>query len=98
MSPRKSFQTLVMDVLVNGLRRSVPVSLRVRREMTIAVDRHDRPEPDVSVVRAEAVPGEGLNETRYLVEDIVLAVEVVSPESVARDRKRRSQLYAEAGW
>ncbi|MDJ0341395.1 Uma2 family endonuclease [Streptomyces sp. H10-C2] len=97
VSPQKSFHTLVMDVLVNGLRRSVPETLRVRREMTIVLDRHNRPEPDISVVRAEAVADEGLNETRYLVEDVVLAVEVVSPESVARDRNRKPQLYAEAG-
>lgn len=33
----------------------------------------------------------------YRADDVVLAVEVVSEESQIRDRKRKPQLYAEAG-
>ncbi|MFG1701160.1 Uma2 family endonuclease [Nonomuraea sp. NPDC049309] len=36
-------------------------------------------------------------ETYYDAKDVVLAVEVVSPESVTRDRERKPQLYAQAG-
>jgi Uma2 family endonuclease len=37
------------------------------------------------------------DETGYQATDVVLAVEVASPESAQRDRKRKPQLYAEAG-
>lgn len=96
VSPQRSFHTLVMDLLVPALRGLAPRSLRVRREMTIALDKRNRPEPDISVLRAEAVSAEA-DETGYDAADAVLAVEVVSPESEDRDRKRKPQLYAEAG-
>ncbi|MGP3945368.1 MULTISPECIES: Uma2 family endonuclease [Streptomyces] len=96
VSPQRSFHTLVMDLLVPALRALAPRSLRVRREMTIALDKRNRPEPDISILRAEAVSAEA-DETGYDAADAVLAVEVVSPESEDRDRKRKPQLYAEAG-
>lgn len=96
VSPQKSFHTLVLDVLVLALRAQCPQSLRVRREMSVVLNSSNRPEPDVSVLRAEAV-SETADETGYQAADVVLAVEVVSPESVDRDRKRKPQLYAEAG-
>jgi Uma2 family endonuclease len=97
VSPQKSFHTLAMDLLVHGLRSQAPAELRVRREMTIVLDRANRPEPDLVVLHEQAVPDGGHNETRYRAEDVVLAVEVVSPESTARDRERKPQLYARAG-
>ncbi|MBD3005654.1 MULTISPECIES: Uma2 family endonuclease [unclassified Streptomyces] len=96
VSPQKYFHSLAMYLLEKGLRASVPESLRVCREMTIALDKRNRPEPDISVLRAEAVSAEA-DETGYEGADAVLAVEVVSPESEDRDRKRKPQLYAEAG-
>ena len=45
---------------------------------------------------AETVSAEA-DETGYGAADVVLAVEVVSPESEGRDRERKPQLYAEAG-
>ncbi|GAA0355354.1 Uma2 family endonuclease [Actinoallomurus spadix] len=95
VSPQASFHELTMGVLVNGLRRTAPSSVRVRREMTVTLDPRQRPEPDVLVVRAEAI--EGRRQTDFRPADIILAVEVVSPDSEARDRKRKPQLYAEAG-
>ncbi|MFC4030695.1 Uma2 family endonuclease [Streptomyces polygonati] len=97
VSPQKSFHTLAMDLLVYALRAQVPEDLRVRREMTIVLNKHNRPEPDISIVRAEAVPGTEHDETSYRASDVVLAVEVVSPESEARDRERKPSLYADAG-
>lgn len=96
VSPQKYFHSLAITLLENGLRASVPESLRVCREMTITLNSGNRPEPDVSVVRAEAVTAEA-RETGFDVADVVLAVEVVSPESQARDHNRKPQLYAEAG-
>ncbi|MBY8883211.1 Uma2 family endonuclease, partial [Actinacidiphila acidipaludis] len=92
-----SFHTLAMFLLEAGLRSHTPAHLRVRREMTVVVDTNSRPEPDLVVIRREAVSATGHTETGYRAEDVVLAVEVVSPESAARDRKRKPLLYAAAG-
>jgi Uma2 family endonuclease len=95
VSPQANFHTLMMDLLVGGLRRTAPAGLRVRREMSVILGRRQRPEPDVSVVRADA----DLNPeaTALQAADIVLAAEVVSPDSEERDRERKPQLYAKAG-
>ncbi|WP_328474562.1 Uma2 family endonuclease [Streptomyces sp. NBC_00448] len=97
VSPQKSFHALVLDLLVYTLRGLAPKDLRVRREMTIVLDRENRPEPDLTVLHERAVPAGGHAETSYRAEDVVLAVEVVSPESAGRDRARKPQLYADAG-
>lgn len=80
---------------MNGLRSSVPVDLKVEREMTVVLDRRNGPEPDVSVVRAAAVVD--LEQTRFQAADVRLAVEVVSPDSEARDRETKPHKYAAAG-
>jgi Uma2 family endonuclease len=95
VSPQKAFHTLAVDLLVTALRLSAPKNLRVRREMSVILDRRQRPEPDVSVVRADAVTG--AEQTAYPADAVVLAVEVVSPDSEVRDRERKPQLYARAG-
>ncbi|MGH4034406.1 Uma2 family endonuclease [Actinomycetota bacterium Odt1-20B] len=96
VSPQKSFHTLAMFLLEMGLRTQLPDEVRVRREMTVVLGPRNRPEPDLMLVRAEAVTEEA-DETGYTAADAVLVVEVVSPESDERDRKRKPQLYAEAG-
>lgn len=96
MSPQKSFHTLAMYLLESRLRALAPTDLRVRREMSVVLGKRDRPEPDISVVRAEAVTAEA-DETGYQASDVVLAVEVVSPDSVERDRDTKPRKYAEAG-
>jgi Uma2 family endonuclease len=96
MSPQKSFHTVAIDVLVNGLRACIPVAGHiVRREMSVVLGQRQRPEPDVLVVRAEAEPN--LDQAWFPADAVVLAVEVVSPDSEVRDRQRKPQLYAEAG-
>ncbi|MFD4527524.1 Uma2 family endonuclease [Streptomyces sp. NPDC058470] len=96
VSPQRDFHSTMIDLLVAGLRRTVRGRpLKVRREMTVILDQRNGPEPDVSVVRSEAVTG--LEQTRFQAEDVVLAVEVVSPDSEARDRNAKPQKYAAAG-
>ncbi|MGW6585726.1 Uma2 family endonuclease [Streptomyces globisporus] len=53
------------------------------------------PEPDLLVYRADADTGPG--RTWYAPEDVVLAVEVVSPDSPERDGGVEPRTYAEAG-
>ncbi|WP_327209395.1 Uma2 family endonuclease [[Kitasatospora] papulosa] len=95
VSPQRDFHSTVIDLLVTGLRHGAPPELKARREMTVVLDRRNAPEPDVCVVRAEAVTGREL--TRFEAADVLLAVEVVSPDSEARDRDAKPQKYAAAG-
>ena len=95
VSPQRNFHADVIDLLVSGLRRSVPKKFRVKREMTVVLDRRNGPEPDVSVVLADAVRGP--DQTSYQAQDVLLAVEVVSPDSESRDRTTKPQKYAAAG-
>jgi Uma2 family endonuclease len=95
VSPQRRFHSLAIDLLVNGLRRTVPDDLEVIREMTVVLDRRNGPEPDISVVRANSVTG--LEQTRFQAEDLVLAVEVVSPDSEARDRNTKPLKFAASG-
>ncbi|MET7453849.1 Uma2 family endonuclease [Streptomyces sp. NPDC005574] len=95
VSPQRIFHSRMIDLLLTGLRGTVPKDLKVLREMTVVLDRRNGPEPDVSVVRAEAVTG--LEQTRFEAADVLLAVEVVSPDSEARDRDTKPRKYAAAG-
>ncbi|MFB8217943.1 Uma2 family endonuclease [Streptomyces anulatus] len=95
VSPQRDFHSTMIDLLMTGLRSTAPPEVRVRREMTVVLDRRNAPEPDVSVVRTEAVTG--LDVTRYQAADVLLAVEVVSPDSEARDREAKPHKYATAG-
>ncbi|GAB3173800.1 Uma2 family endonuclease [Streptomyces incanus] len=95
VSPQRRFHFLVIDLLVQGLRSSLGPEFSVEREMTVILDDRNGPEPDVSVVRADAVTG--LDQTRFRAEDVLLAVEVVSPDSESRDRTTKPQKYAAAG-
>ncbi|WP_410540273.1 Uma2 family endonuclease [Streptomyces sp. KL2] len=96
VSPQKYFHSMAVDLLVMSLRQQVPDELRACREMSVVLNGRNRPEPDVMIIRAEAVTEEA-EETGFRAEDVVLAAEVVSPDSEERDRKRKPQLYAEAG-
>ncbi|MFD5188867.1 Uma2 family endonuclease [Streptomyces sp. NPDC058357] len=95
VSPQRRFHAKMIDLLMNGLRSTIPGSLKAEREMTVVLDRSNGPEPDVSVVRADAATD--LEQTRFQAADVLLAVEVVSPDSEARDRDAKPQKYAAAG-
>jgi Uma2 family endonuclease len=95
VSPQRSFHADVIDLLVQGLRATTPAELRVKREMTVVIDQRNGPEPDVLVVHASAVSGR--RQTSFPVADVLLAVEVVSPDSEARDRDTKPHKYANAG-
>jgi Uma2 family endonuclease len=95
VSPQTVFHLLTMDLLASSLRRCAPDTVRVRREMTVTLDNRQRPEPDVLVVDAAATSG--MRQMTYRAADVLLAVEVVSPDSERRDRERKPELYAQAG-
>lgn len=95
VSPQRDFHSIVIDMLVAGLRRTAPPELRIRREMTVQLDERNGPQPDICVVRAEAVGSRQL--TCFQAVDVSLAVEVVSPDSESRDRDTKPHKYARAG-
>ncbi|WP_329313500.1 Uma2 family endonuclease [Streptomyces sp. NBC_01262] len=95
VSPQRDFHSIVIDLLVSGLRRTAPPEFKIRREMTVVIDKRNGPEPDVSVVVAKAVTSP--HQTHYQVADVLLAVEVVSPDSESRDRDTKPHKYASAG-
>jgi Uma2 family endonuclease len=95
VSPQRYFHSIVIDLLVAGLRRTVPKKLKVVREMTVVLDRRNGPEPDICLVRSDAVTSR--EQTRFAAADVLLAIEVVSPDSEARDRLTKPGKYAAAG-
>ncbi|MEV5320718.1 Uma2 family endonuclease [Streptomyces sp. NPDC052687] len=95
VSPQTFFHMRTLRLLEAVLLKQVPDEFDVYREFTVTLDRHNRPEPDVLVVRAGADTGP--RATRLLPEDVVLAIEVVSEDSVARDREIKPLKYAKAG-
>ncbi|MEU4316359.1 Uma2 family endonuclease [Nocardia sp. NPDC024068] len=95
VSPQKMFHMMVINFLWMELKRQTPGQLIALREMTVTLSERQRPEPDVMIVAAAAYAG--IEQTTYHPADTVLVIEVVSPDSVERDRKRKPQLYAEAG-
>ncbi|MFF9524401.1 Uma2 family endonuclease [Streptomyces achromogenes] len=95
VSPQRYFHFATIDLLVTGLRSTVPPDLKVAREMTVVLDRRNGPEPAISVIKAAA--RKGLRQTYFEGKDVVLAVEVISPESEARDRLTKTHKYAAAG-
>jgi Uma2 family endonuclease len=95
VSPQAAYHMLMMSLIEQSLRESAPDDMRVRREMSVVLNRKQRPEPDIIVIRATADLRPDV--TAYQAADVLLAIEVVSPESEIRDRERKPQLYAEAG-
>ncbi|MFJ2148317.1 Uma2 family endonuclease [Streptomyces microflavus] len=95
VSPQRKFHTLAMYLLEQGLRQHVPDDLRVRREMAVVLGKRNAPEPDLLVVTAAADGDQ--RTTRYQATDVLLAVEVVSPDSEDRDRDTKPHKYAAAG-
>lgn len=95
VSPRRWFHFTAIDLLVSGLRSTIPSHFKVAREMTIVLDQRNGPEPDISLIKAEA--RRGPLQTRFEADEVVMAVEVVSPESESRDRHTKPHKYAAAG-
>ncbi|PFG43861.1 Uma2 family endonuclease [Isoptericola jiangsuensis] len=93
MSPQRRWHSIVIFSLRRLLDEQAPEDLLVDSEMTVRLDDHNRPEPDVLVATRPVAP----DATWYPVDSVVLAVEVVSPESAHRDRTVKMHKYAEAG-
>ncbi|MEV4344844.1 Uma2 family endonuclease [Actinoplanes sp. NPDC049596] len=93
MSPQRIWHARVINALVNALTGQAPAGITVDPEITIRLDKWNRPEPDVLVTTEPS----DLSRTFYTPDEVLLVVEVVSPESAHRDRIVKSRKYAEAG-
>ncbi|MFG2328989.1 Uma2 family endonuclease [Streptomyces sp. NPDC048604] len=96
VSPQTRVRSRTLRLLENELWAHAPEHLEAIREMTIKLDERNRPEPDLLVVNEGADTGPW--RTCLRPEDVLLAVEVVSEESVQRDRDVKPRKYAEAGF
>ncbi|SHJ02684.1 Putative restriction endonuclease [Nocardiopsis flavescens] len=95
VSPQKRFHMRMLRSLELQLLDQVPPDLIVEREMTTVLRKDQRPEPDLMLISTD--DPDDLDVTWVAVEDVRLAIEVVSPESRTRDLERKPQLYAGAG-
>ncbi|MFK0011141.1 Uma2 family endonuclease [Streptomyces sp. NPDC091027] len=95
VSPQSIFHERAVDLFKWQLRSAAPAGFEIFREFTIDIDAHNRPEPDVLVVRTDVV--DDLEQTRFPAGAVELAIEVVSPDSVGRDRETKPLKYARAG-
>ncbi|WP_399888808.1 Uma2 family endonuclease [Streptomyces sp. BBFR51] len=95
VSSQTIFHSLAIRLLDHALLAQTPDELKVMMQMTVKLNERNRTEPDVLVFRAEAFAG--TKQTWYRPEDVVIAVEVVSKESMERDREVKPLKYAQAG-
>ncbi|MGP4025179.1 Uma2 family endonuclease [Actinomadura sp. 3N407] len=96
VSPQTMWHTQLLKLLENELDRQAPAQLRAVREMTVRLGERHAPEPDISVVSAEAFE-RGPSSTHFLAGDVVLVIEAVSPDSIERDREIKPRRYLAAG-
>ncbi|SNY06235.1 Uma2 family endonuclease [Paractinoplanes atraurantiacus] len=93
MSPQRIWHARMITAMVNALTSQTPPGIAVDREITIRLDKWNRPEPDLLITKAPF----DLSRTFYTPEETLLVGEVVSPESAHRDRTVKLRKYAEAG-
>lgn len=95
VAPQPNYHSLLVWLLEARLRAAGPLGLRVRREMIVRFSDRTALEPDVLVVPASAVRSP--TQASFEADEVLLAVEVVSPSSIERDRDLKPYLYAGAG-
>ncbi|MFF4651085.1 Uma2 family endonuclease [Streptomyces sp. NPDC001380] len=93
MAPQRLWHSRVVTALCNALDSRAPEGVQVDREVTVRLDSRNRPEPDIVATTGAVRP----EQTWFEPADVLLVVEVVSPESAHRDRTVKLRKYAEAG-
>lgn len=94
-APQTRFHMITLRALEDGLLAAIPAEWDVLREFSVVLGRQNRPSPDLAVARRSAITGP--DQTWLRAEDVLVAVEVVSEESVERDRHTKHRKYAAAG-
>lgn len=80
--PQRAGHSRMVTALARVLTSQASAGLEVDRQITIRLDRRNRPEPDVLVTTEPYEP----DRTYFTPDEVLLVVEVVSPESAYRDR------------
>lgn len=93
-SPQRAWHSRAVSASLIALAEQAPAGVEVEREMTIRLDPRNRPEPDLLATKG---PYYDPDRTFYTPDQVLLVVEVVSPESAHRDRTVKLRKYAEAG-
>jgi Uma2 family endonuclease len=75
-----------------ALREHCPADVFFSVDQSVLVDYRNEPRPDVVLIREE-----GADCTPVLAAHVLLVVEIISPDSSARDRQDKMKLYAYAG-
>lgn len=91
---QRSWHSWAIRKLAQALEEQIPFAALVLSEVGVRVGEKSRPEPDVLVLRRAAADPDAAS---YEPRDVLLAVEVLSPESTDRDRHSKPRLYAQAG-
>ncbi|MCF2128553.1 Uma2 family endonuclease [Strepomyces sp. STD 3.1] len=93
--PQSIFHERATSFFGRQLAVGAPQGLDALCRFSIDVDRQNRLEPDALLLQEEALTSP--DQTRVPATAVVLAVEVVSPDSVSRDRETKPLKYARAG-
>lgn len=92
MSPQKIWHLRTVDFLVGLLKAQAPIAYDVIRETAVKRSKRSAPEPDILVVNASVADNDA---SVLLPEDVLVAAEVISPESEERDREDKPLMYAD---
>jgi len=95
MSPPSKFHVQVIRNLQAQFDQQCPADFRTDSEKIVRIDDENGPQTDVLVVKADA-QDDPERAAWYDGSDVILAVEVVSPSTRARDRERKPEIYAKA--
>jgi Uma2 family endonuclease len=75
-----------------ALRAHCPDDILVTVDQSVRIDYCNEPRPDVALIREE-----GVGRTPVLSADVLLAAEILSPDSINRDREAKLKTYAYGG-
>ncbi len=89
--PRQIRHTMIVDELRGVLGREAPEGINALREIAVKLDGRNRVEADVLLTTG---PG---NSTFLTPDQVLLVIEVISPESAYHDRMVKLRKYAESG-
>ncbi|MFG3406226.1 Uma2 family endonuclease [Streptomyces sp. NPDC048142] len=92
--PQTHFHACAISFFEERLRDAAPSETDTISRFTIDIDQLNRPEPDVIVVPEEVI--RDMDQTRLPGDAVLLVVEVVSEDSLTRDRETKPVKYARA--